>query len=198
MCLAIAACAGCRHETGITVTGRIADAGTGSPLGGAVVARVGSDTASTCAGRDGYYALAGLRAGDTLRVLADGYHVALLAVPDTAATAMRRDLYLDPTPDTAYTASGPVDASIYLDNAGLYRKKLSINEARLLLAEKFPGMRVYNGSLVSVNDREEWLFDMTYGKASASVYIDAHSGVVRSIESDDPNLDRKLQSEVGR
>jgi hypothetical protein len=194
--------AGCGRETGITVTGRVADAATGAPLPGArVVCRRepgAPPPMATVSGPQGWYAVAELRPGDTLRVDAERYRPVSFIVPRAAPGTLRQDFYLTAMPDTAWTAAGPMDASFFLDNSGLKRKKLSVNEARIMLTEKFPGVRVYNGSLVSVSDHEEWLFELRFGRSSASAYMDAYTGEIRSIESDDPNLDRKLQDQVGR
>lgn len=190
---------GC-NRTRYSVTGRVMNARNGEPVASATVAAKSRDTLRTQTGDNGYYVLAGLARLDTLVVSAGGYVRTVVAVDYSAQNVqgMRRDVYLEPGVDTAFTAAGPVDADVFLENSGLKRKKLSLNEARLALVTEIPGARVRKGALVKVGDDEEWLFEMKIGRAMASVYLDAYTGRIRSIESDDPTMDRALQSHVGR
>jgi hypothetical protein len=192
--------ASCSRDDKLTVTGRVRNSVTGEPIPNASISRLTSDSVLAYSGRDGFFTAVGIRPGDTLQAYGEGFHQSLFALPTSAVAGkpLLHEFYLDPRPDTAYTASGPVDASVFLDNSQLKRKKLSINEARIILTQKFEGARVYKGTLVTVSEKEEWLFELKFSRASASVYLDAYSGEIRSIESDDPNLDKKLQSMIDK
>jgi hypothetical protein len=190
---------GCDRQP-YSVTGRVMNARNGVPIAGATIAARSRDTLATQAGTGGYYVLAGILRRDTIDVSAGGYLRSTFIVRFELKDphGRKQDVYLEPDVDTAYTAAGPVDASIFFDNSGLKRKKLSLNEARLVLSEEFPGARIRKGALVNVSDAEEWLFEMKIGRASASVYVDAYTGKIKSIESDDPTFDRTLQSHIDR
>ena len=191
--------AGCSREQN-SVTGRVINARTGEPVAEATVAARSTDTLVTQTGKGGYYVLSGLLRRDTVDVSAGGYKPSVfVAVFPLGGTHNRKqDVYLEPDVDTAFTSAGPVDARVFFENQGLKQKKLSLNEARLIVSGEFPGARVRKGTLVVVSEAEEWLFEMKIGRASASVYVDAYTGKIRSIESDDPTMDRMLQSHVDR
>jgi uncharacterized membrane protein YkoI len=192
--------AACAKEEPATLTGRVTDARSGAGVGDALLTLGSGGERSARTGRDGWYVAQNPRDGDTVTLTCGGYQarVAVLQFAADERTRVLRNYTMEPNPDTAFTAMGPVDASMFLDNDQVRRKKLSLNEARLIVQEKFPGCRVYKGSLVRVSEEEEWLFDVKLGRASAAVYIDAISGEIRSIESDDPNVDRKLQEMIGK
>lgn len=190
---------GCAREE-YSVTGCVRNARNGEPIAGATIAACSRDTLRTQTGREGYYVLPGVLRRDTILVSAGGYkpssYVAVFSMG--AARSGKHDVYLEPDVDTAFTSAGPVDARIFLESESLKQKKLSWNEARLILVDEFPGARVRKGALVVVSGEEEWLCEIKIGHASASVYMDARSGKIRSIESDDPTMDRTLQSHVAR
>ncbi len=196
-CAAAALLTSCGDPPAPVVTGAVTDARSGDALADARIHATGRSTRSS---RDGYYMLEGVGAGDTLLVTRPGYESSTLILRAEPGEGLKllRNVTLARIPDTAYTATGPVDVEAFLENRDLTPKKLSPNEARLRVMEKFPGYKISRGQLVKVSGNEEWLFDMRTGRASVTVYIDAHSGAVRSLESDDPNLDRKLQDAVGR
>jgi hypothetical protein len=191
--------AGCDRQV-YSVTGRIMNARTNEPVADATIIARSPDTSVAHSGKGGYYVLAGLLRRDTVDVSAGGFKREQFVVAFTlnGPTSRKQDVYLEPDVDTAYTSGGPVDASFFLDQPGLKPKKLSMNEARLRLAEEFPDVRIRKGALVQVGESEEWLFELKMGRASASVYLDAHTGKITSIESDDPTMDRELQLHVGR
>ncbi|MBL0176917.1 MAG: hypothetical protein IPP94_16940 [Ignavibacteria bacterium] len=192
--------AACAKQEPVTLTGRVTDAVSGAGVGDALLTLGSGGDRHARTGRDGWYVAQHPRDGDTVTITCGGYQprVAVLQFAADERLRMLRNYTMDPNPDTAFTAMGPVDASMFLDNDQVRRKKLSLNEARFIVQEKFPGCRVVKGSLVRVSDVEEWLFDVKLGRASAAVYIDATSGEIRSIESDDPNMDRKLQEMIGK
>lgn len=200
--------AGCTDDVRITLSGRVFDARSGAPVddaelqvhaGPASLAAhaPASRAARTRRTQDGWYVLPDLLAGDTVRVGADGYlavHV-VVAPPASRTDAMRRrhDVWLDPVIDTAWTADGPVDASTLLERAQAARKKLSPNEVRLAARRLLPDARIRTMALVEVGGGEEWMIEVTIGHAEATIYLDARLGVLRSVESDDRLLDRRLQ-----
>ena len=199
---------GCSEDPGITLAGRVFDARSGAPVDDVelqVLAGPASRAAHAPASiaartrrtQDGWYVLPDLRAGDTVHVGADGYlavHV-VVAPPASRTDAMRRrhDVWLDPVIDTAWTADGPVDASTLLERAQAARKKLSPNEVRLAARRLLPDARIRTMALVEVGEGEEWMIEVTIGHAEATIYLDARLGVLRSVESDDRLLDRRLQ-----
>lgn len=190
----------CARQERITLAGRVTDARSGEGVGNALLTLGpgARDTART--GREGWYVVLSPVDGDTIAITCGGYQrrIAVLQFASDETTKLLRNFALEPNPDTAFTAMGPVDAAQFFEGDQVQRKKLSLNEARLIIQQKFPGCRVYKGSLVKVSDHEEWLFDVKLGRASAAVYLDIFSGEIRSIESDDPNMDRKLQDMVGQ
>jgi len=182
----------CARQTPDSLTGKVLDAGTGEGIPEALVS-VGARAARTVA--DGSYSVDSVCAGDTVRVSCGGY-ATLRTVLETEKgefSPYLRNFELRKNRDTAFTAGGPVDASIFLEDGSLKPKKLSPNEARIIVLRAFPGVRVSRGSLLKVNESEEWVFDLRIGRAYATVFLDAHSGEIRSVESDDPNVDRRLQ-----
>ena len=198
VCLLLALLAACGHRQPYAVTGRIMNAVNGTPVSDATVHARSHDSLVSYSGGNGYYILSGLKRRDTVDVSAEGYSRSTFVVQFTTTGNPNdlHDVYLEPGVDTAFTAGGPVDASVFFNNPDRKQKKLSLNEVRWIVTKRFPGARIRKGALVKVSDRDEWLFEVRLGRASASVYLDAYSGSIRSIESDDPTLDKKLQSEV--
>lgn len=188
----------CGEQEKTILTGRVIDAKTGDGIDSAQLASKSQSSVTTLSSSDGYYVLEGFRKDDTVVVLKAGYHPAVFASGVLFANVNRptRDVYLDPIIDTAFTPSGPVDASLFLESTSLRRKKLSLNEARRILNERLPQLRFRKGMLVTVNNEQEWMFESNYGHALVIVYLNALTGRLRSIESDDPLIDRRLQEFV--
>ncbi|MDH7515307.1 MAG: PepSY domain-containing protein [Bacteroidota bacterium] len=191
----LAVFASCMQSPPPRLTGRVTDRATGEGIEGVRI-RVGDREGVSV--RDGSYVVDSVHAGDTVRLARDGYAAAntVLVVERNEKGVFFRNFEMDKLCDTAYTAAGPVDAELFLGDARLVKKKLSPNEARAAVIALFPDAKVPRGSLVVVDGREEWVFDLRFGHASATLFLDARTGEIRSIQSDDPNLDRKLQEMV--
>jgi len=185
----------CRQDENVTLTGRILDEKTGEGIEHVVLFTTRDSSVFTESGKGGYFSLAGIHKKDTLTFLHALYFTRSASwsgTPD-ANSIVLIDYYLTPHPDTAYTTTGPIKASEFLDHIGVHRKKLSPNEARSLVRKKLPDVKITGMQLVRVGESEEWLFDLQFGHTSASLYLNAQTGEIRSIESDDPVLDKKLQ-----
>jgi hypothetical protein len=200
LCCVAALLGGCSKQEQVTLAGRVTDARSGEGIGNALISVGSAAVRSARTGKEGWYVLLEPADGDTIAITCGGYQrrIAVLQFASDERAKLLRNFTLEPNPDTAFTAMGPVDAAQFFEGDQVQRKKLSLNEARLVVQTKFPGCRVYKGSLVNVSDHEEWLFDVKLGRASAAVYLDIFSGEIRSIESDDPNMDRKLQEMIGQ
>jgi hypothetical protein len=191
---------GCTDEQTITVSGCVFDARDGSPIQHAelrVLPRMETALLRKVRVHEGWFVLGGLLAGDTVHVTADGCIDAQFVVTSGAqgaiAQRLRRDVWLDPVMDTAWTADGPVDATLFLDRTQAARKKLSRNEVRVVARALLPDARIRTMTLLEVGEREEWMIEVGIGHAAATLYLDARSGVLRSAESNDRLLDRRLQ-----
>jgi len=189
--------AGCQENESVTVTGRVRDSRTGKGLEGILIVATTS-AKSTRSGGNGYYVLSEIIRPDTIIASDTGYVEYTFSMQRDSLSGNRilHNIYLDMQPDTAFTAGGPVDASLFLEHPELMPKKLSRNEAREAVRKLIPEARVRYSELVLVNGKEEWLFEFRYGKAYAAVYIGAYTGDIRSIESEDPGVDKRLQKYV--
>lgn len=203
VCVALCAAVllgGCFEEPAITISGRVFDARDGEPAGDAAL-RVLPSAAGAPVRKlrthAGWFVVGGLSPGDSVHVTADGcvdaWFVVAPAPRGASAWRQRRDVWLDRVIDTAWTADGPVDASLFLERTQAARKKLSRNEARTAARSILPDARIRTMALVEVEEREEWMIELSIGHADATIYIDARSGALRSVESDDRLLDRRLQ-----
>jgi hypothetical protein len=190
---------GCHQERQKVMTGRVVDSISGEGLDGALLTTLPEPSIFVTSSKDGYFVLEGLSSMDTILVTREGYETTrLFAADHESVETIRRDIYLRPVADTAYTSSGPVDASLFLENEQLKRKKLSLNEGRRVATATFPMVRFRKGSLVKVNNLEEWMFEGVLGHAQVVVYINALTGEIRSVESDDILTDRRLQELLNR
>lgn len=191
---------GCTEEQPISVSGRVLDGRNGTPAREAelrVLPAVVAAPVRTLQAHEGWFVVVGLWPGDTVLVSVDGCVDQRFVVDPLreGSTVMRqrRDLWLDPVMDTAWTAEGPVDAALFLDRTQAARKKLSRNEARVAARDLLPDARIRSMTLLEVGEQEEWMIEISIGHADATLYLDARSGVLRSAESDDRPLDRRLQ-----
>lgn len=191
---------GCTEDQSITISGRVLDARSGAPVREAelrVLPCMETALLRKVRTHEGWFVLWELTAGDTVLVSADGCVDDRFVVDPlregSSAMRQRRDVWLDPVMDTAWTAEGPVDAALFLDRTQAARKKLSRNEARVAARDLLPDARIRTMTLLEVGDREEWMIEISIGHADATLYLDARSGALRSAESDDRLLDRRLQ-----
>lgn len=191
---------GCTEDQSITTSGRVLDARSGAPVREAelrVLPSVDAAPLRKVRTHEGWFVVAGVSAGDTVLVSADGCVDQRFVVDPLreGSTVMRqrRDVWLDPAMDTAWTAEGPVDAALFLDRTQAARKKLSRNEARVAARDLLPDARIRSMTLLEVGEQEEWMVEISIGHADATLYLDARSGVLRSADSDDRLLDRRLQ-----
>ena len=128
-CAAAALLTSCGDPPAPVVTGAVTDARSGDALADARIHATGRSTRSS---RDGYYMLEGVGAGDTLLVTRPGYESSTLILRAEPGEGLKllRNVTLARIPDTAYTATGPVDVEAFLENRDLTPKKLSPNQAR--------------------------------------------------------------------
>ncbi len=193
----------CGSEETVSCAGRVLDAGSGLAVDSATlrVQRTPAERGRTQTRvHDGWYVLENLLPGDTVRVTASGFHDTSFVVdaltahaPQHTPSSVRRDVWLAPVLDTAWTADGPVDAAVFLEGMQAVRKKLSVNETRMIARRLLPGARIRSLSLIEVGEGEEWMVTVTIGHAEGTLYINALSGALRSAESEDHQLDRRLQ-----
>ncbi len=173
------------------VRGRVVHEGRDEGIAGAWIAPKAERGRAVRTDPDGWFRVRCLRETDSLYVRAEGFRPVAVALPSQESQELRISLL--PLADTAYTSAGAVDARVFLQSPRLTHKRLSPNEARAIVRTLFPGMRIRNGDIVDVGDDQEWYFEVIDGRAVVRVYLDQWTGDLRSLDSDDPVVDRRLR-----
>lgn len=187
MCLLIAAlvaACGPRHQY-VTLHGIVTDSLTGRPVGGATVSELSFSKNKTVTAGDGSFTMHGVSIAEHSFLLEKPSFLKRIATLSFSGTDSleRARLWIKRAPDTAYTPFGTVDASMFLDDTLMRRKKLSKNEARRIVLATITGGKILNADLVQEDGASKWIFDVQHGRDILSIVIDAYTGEVLEMES---------------
>lgn len=176
----------------ITVKGKISDSLSHAAISNAHVSEPEFTQPSAISDTAGIFILHGVSAtAHTFIIEADHYQKKSISFSSTGVDSIVTfDVALKRIPDTAYTAFGPVDASFFLSDTLLKRKKLSKNEAKRIVLQEITGGKILNAEMIREDHKLLWLFDVQHGKNFLTILIDAYTGKIVSSEGDDKHRNR--------
>ncbi len=176
----------------ITVKGKISDSSSHVVISNAHISEPEFTQPSATSDTAGIFILHEVSAtAHTFIIEAEYYQKKSISFSSTGvASIVTLDVALKHIPDTAYTASGPVDASFFLSDTLLKRKKLSKNEAKRIVLKEITGGKILNAEMIREDHKLLWLFDVQHRKDFITVLIDAYTGKIINSEGNDKHRTR--------
>lgn len=180
----------------IFFSGVVRDQKTQQPIPSAWISIGSGDSGGVATDHKGFFLI---RIPDTLRsritISADRYKPTDFSFPpEFGRDSLSTVIELQKIPDTAFTALGPVDATFFLSDTLLRRKKLSKNEAKRIALQEMTGGKIMGMELTREGNRVVWIFDIQHGKDMINVVLDAYTGKILSKDGD-PSSDSKRRRE---